>query len=125
MGLSFRRHPGEFAVCRLAPDAPIPVWAAQSPFSSITRTPAELSIVSEAACVPENAQAERGWACLELRGPFPFTLTGILSSILKPLAEAQVPIFALSTYDTDWVLVPAVKIDAALQALRAAGHNEI
>ncbi|MBI4891429.1 MAG: ACT domain-containing protein [Acidobacteria bacterium] len=124
MALTFRRHAGEFAVCRLAPDAPMPDWALESLFSSVTRTPAELSIVCEASRVPESIQAERGWACLELCGPFPFALTGILASFLKPLAEAPVPIFALSTFDTDWILVPAAKLDAALQALRAAGHNE-
>ncbi len=92
---------------------------------SLTRTPHELSIVCPAALVPPEVHSQPGWTCLELIGPFPFHLTGILASFLQPLAIAQVPIFALSTFDTDWVLVPQTHLANALQALRAAGHNEI
>jgi len=125
MPLAFRRYPTEFAVCRLPPHAPIPAWASSGTFLSITRTPNELSIVCQAHLVPPNVQAEPGWTCLELIGPFPFNLTGILASFLQPLAASRIPIFALSTFDTDWVLVPSAQIDSAVQALHAAGHNEI
>ena len=127
MPLSFRRHPGHYAVCRLQPQLPLPAWAtaSQSGILSLTRTPSELSIVCPASIVPPDTQAQPGWACLELIGPFPFSLTGILASFLQPLAQAAIPIFALSTFDTDWVLVPETHLANALQALHAAGHNEL
>ncbi|MBL0161290.1 MAG: ACT domain-containing protein [Bryobacterales bacterium] len=121
MGLAFRVCDGRWAVCRLAPDAEIPSWLGTG-FVSITRTPHELSIVCPEQGVPAEVQAERAWACLQLQGPFAFTLTGVLASFLAPLAAARVPIFALSTYDTDWVLIPGSRLDDALSALAAAGH---
>ena len=68
---------------------------------------------------------EGGWACIELAGPFDFALTGVLSSCLGPLAVADIPIFAVSTFDTDWILVPDGRLEDAVRALAAAGHNEI
>lgn len=122
--LDFRVHPGEWAVCRLDPAEPFPSWAAGS-FISITRTPAELSVVCAADAAPEGVRAERGWAMLELAGPFQFQTTGVLASFLAPLASEGVPVFAISTYDTDWVLAPKQRLGDALRALKAAGHNEI
>ena len=94
----------------------------QGSFYSITRTLEELSIVCPESAVPEATRCEKGWACLQLAGPFDFALTGILEAFLRPLAEARVPIFALSTFDTDWVLIPAAREADALRALAAAGH---
>jgi uncharacterized protein len=122
MGLAFRVWEGRWAVCRLAADAEIPSWIGAG-FTSVTRTPHELSIVCPQEGVPADVQTERDWACLQLQGPFAFTLTGVLASFLQPLAEARVPIFALSTYDTDWVLIPAARLDDALCALASAGHQ--
>jgi uncharacterized protein len=122
MGLTFRVWEGRWAVCRLSRDAQLPPWVGTG-FVSVTRTPEELSIVCPQASVPGDVQAERDWACLQLQGPFAFTLTGVLASFLTPLAEARVPIFALSTYDTDWVLIPAARLNDALQALASAGHE--
>ena len=114
---------GEFAVCRLAPDtAAIPAWATAGPWFAITRTADELSIVCPAAQVPGEVRAETGWRMLRLTGPFPFELTGVLAAVLAPLAGAAIPIFALSTYDTDYVLVKAHDLARAVAALRAAGH---
>ncbi len=123
--LRFRHLPGTWAVCRLGPDDPIPAWAGSNRFVSITRTPEELSVVCPARQVPEGIRAQANWACLQLAGPFDFALTGILASFLQPLADAQVPIFALSTFDTDWVLIPAGHLDRALAALDSAGHTRI
>lgn len=123
--LKFRVVEGEWAVCRLDPEEPVPVWATSGRFVSITRAPRELSIVCPAHQAPPEVRAQAGWACLQLAGPFDFALTGILASFLQPLAEAQVPIFALSTYDTDWVLIPGAHLERALDALRAAGHSRI
>lgn len=123
--LRFSVVPGSFAVLRLAPDAEVPPGVLAPPFHSVTRTPAELSVVCPDEALPEGARAERGWAILALEGPFPFELTGILASILVPLAKAGVGIFALSTFDTDYVLVKRERLDDALAALAAAGHERV
>lgn len=123
--LEFRLHPGDWAVCRLDPSAPIPSWTEGPGFLSITRTHHELSIVCLRQRVPTEVRHEAGWACLELAGPFAFNLTGVLAAFLDPLAEAEVPIFALSTFDTDWVLIPAEELPTALAALAAAGHSQL
>ena len=123
--LRFSVLPGSFAVLRLAPDAEVPPGVLVPPFHSVTRTPAELSIVCPDGAVPDGARAERGWAILALQGPFPFELTGILASVLVPLAKAGVGIFALSTFDTDWVLVKRERLDEAVAALAAAGHERV
>jgi hypothetical protein len=115
--------PGKFAVCRLQSDSPVPEWACSGPFTSITRTADELSIVCAADRVPEEHQPKSPWVCFKLEGPFAFSEVGILASVIGPLAERGVPIFALSTFDTDYVLVDAGNVEIALQALRDAGHQ--
>ena len=115
--------PGNYAVARLDPSAPVPQWAGHGLISSITRTPEELSIVCADEAVPVGVRAERGWRALRVKGTIDFALTGILASILSPLGAAKVSIFAVSTYDTDCVLVHAYALAPALAALRAAGHR--
>lgn len=114
--------PGTLAVLRLAPEAEVPPGVLVPPFHSVTRTPDELSIVCPEEAVPAGAKAERGWALLALEGPFAFEPVGILASVLVPLAAARVGVFALSTYDTDYVLVKRAQLETALSALEAAGH---
>ena len=121
--LKFRWIPGQFAVCRLSADAPIPTWATSGPFTSITRTADELSIVCSLENTPQEHRPEVPWICLKLEGPFDFQQVGILASFIAPLAERGVPIFAISTYDTDYVLVREDIADIALDALREAGHQ--
>lgn len=123
--LSYRVHEGRFAVCRLDAGAPVPEWLPRSGWTSVTRTPAELSIVCQETAVAEGVRVQGGWLRIELVGPFDFALTGVLASSLNPLAEAGVPIFAISTFDTDWVLIPGEHLEKAKRALAAAGHNEI
>ena len=123
--LTFKVHDGRFAVCRLAPGDPIPTWLPPDGWWSVTQTSAELSVVCDESLVPQDVKHQAGWQRIELAGPFDFALTGILASILNPLAEARVPIFALSTFDTDWVLIPGEHLEKAKQALIGAGHNEI
>jgi hypothetical protein len=123
MRLKFRSLPGTFAVCRLAPDAPIPALSATGPLISIARTAEELSIVCPTDQAPSNAKCESPWTCFKLEGPFPFSLTGVLASFLDPLAQRGVPIFAISTFDTDYVLVKEEHTGAALETLQAAGHE--
>ena len=112
-----------FAVCRLGPQAEIPPWAASSPFFCVTRTPDELSIVCPEECVPAGITCERGWHAFKLEGPFDFGLVGVLASVVAPLAESQVGILAMATYDTDYVLVRESQLDLAMAALRERGHE--
>jgi len=116
--------PGLYAVCQLAPHASLPTWATSgsSGLASITRTRSELSIVCVQEDAPQDVRAERDWRCLMVEGPLDFSLTGVLSALLAPLAAAKVRIFALSTFDTDCLLVRAAQLDLAIEALSAAGH---
>jgi len=121
--LKFSLLPGKFAVCRLPPDAPLPDWGVNGLFTSVTRTADELSIVCPAENVPKEHKPEVPWICFKLEGPFSFTQVGILASFVDPLAERGVPIFAVSTHDTDYVLVSEEFAAAALDALQEAGHE--
>jgi hypothetical protein len=121
--LKFSVVSGSFAVSRLAAGAAIPDWIRSGTFSCVTRTSDELSVVSLAASIPAEVQSEKGWACLKLQGPFPFQLTGILASFLDPLAQAGIPIFAVSTFDTDYILVKDEHKERTLAALIEAGHE--
>ncbi|HSN87420.1 MAG TPA: ACT domain-containing protein [Thermoanaerobaculia bacterium] len=114
--------PDRLAVCRLPPEAPLPTETGGSLWS-VTRTRAELSLVLAEDAVRDGWKAERGWRCLEVKGPLDFSLTGILASLATPLAEAGVSLFAVSTYDTDYVLVREESLDRAIRALRDAGHQ--
>lgn len=111
------------AIAQLEPHAPMPAWAMSGSLFSITRTADELSIVCAAALVPADIQAARDWRALKVAGPLDFALTGILAMLAVPLGEAGISIFALSTYDTDYVLVRAPDLDRAVQVLRQAGHT--
>jgi uncharacterized protein len=113
----------KFAVCRFPAQDSVPPWASNSQgFTSITRTDDELSIVCPEHQVPGALQCERGWICFQLQGPFPFSQTGVLASFLVPLAEGEIPIFAVSTFNTDYVLVKREFQQRAISALQHAGH---
>lgn len=123
MSLTLQLIPGEFAICRLARDEPVPAWADSGVFSSVTRTADELSILCPAGPVPATVKHERGWRLLKLEGPFDFGAVGILASVLTPLAGARISSLAVATFDTDYLLVKEGTLDATLQALDAAGHT--
>ncbi|PLS82320.1 MAG: hypothetical protein CYG60_24730 [Actinobacteria bacterium] len=114
---------GRMAVCRLSPDFEVPGWASAAGFFSVTRTADELSVVCPEGDVPDGVRSEGGWCVLQLEGPFEFSEVGVLASVVAPLAEAGVSIFALSTYDTDYVLVKEEGLDLAVSALRGRGHE--
>jgi uncharacterized protein len=114
---------GPYAICKLHSAAAIPSWTANGTFSSITLTSNELSIICEEAHMPPGTKAERGYSCLRLEGPFDFQAVGILESFLAPLAQSGVPIFAVSTYDTDWIFIQEKHWTAALSVLVDAGHE--
>jgi len=115
--------PDNMAVARLAATAPLPAWALSTAFFAITRTPDELSILCPGDSIPADTLAERDWRCLKVAGPLDFSLVGVLGALLGPLGDAGVSVFALSTYDTDYLLVKEAQLQQALAALRAAGHT--
>lgn len=121
--LKFRRLGDTYAIVRLAPDAAVADWATSSDFTSITRTADELSIVCRAENLPTNIDPGPRWICLKLEGPFPFSQTGVLLAFIEPLSNNGIPIFAISTYDTDYVLIQENFLGVALETLRGAGHD--
>lgn len=106
-----------FGVCRLSKDEPIPKWINDSEFVSITRTADELSIVCVEHDIPDGTKCERNWRVLKVEGPLDFSLIGILASISTILARNDVSLFAISTYDTDYILVKSQDIAKAVDAL--------
>jgi hypothetical protein len=121
--LKFCRLPGPYAIVHLAPDTTIPDWAKKGEFTSITRTADELSIVCPTENLPPGVSSPHRWTCLKLEGPFPFSLTGVLLSFIEPLSNNAIPIFAISTFDTDYVLIQEEFLDQALDKLQQAGHE--
>lgn len=115
--------PDEFAICRLPPGAPQPSWAAGGSFSSVTHTDEEFSVTCVASTVPEGVQAQRGWRCLKVEGPFDLESTvGVLAALAGPLATASVSVSVISTYDTDYLFVREEQLARARESLIQAGH---
>ncbi len=110
------RVPGRFAVARLGPDAPIPSWATGS-LTSITRTPDELSVVCDDEAVPSGVYAQRDFACLRVLGTIDFGVVGVLAAMTRVLADAAVSVFAVSSFDTDYLLVRTSDYARAREAL--------
>ena len=115
--------PERFAISQLAPYAPIPEWATQGSFFSVTRTCDELSVVCEHSRVPASVRSQPGWSVLKVHGPFDLTEIGVLSSLASPLAEAKLSLFTISTFDTDYLLIASETLSTALNALEGAGHK--
>ncbi len=114
-------YPHALAVVKLSPDAPLPDLTGVGLFS-LTQTPQERSLVLPEAAIPPSAVAvSRGWRALAVEGPLDFSLVGILASLSTTLAEAGISLFALSTYDTDLLLVAQTDAARASRALEAAG----
>lgn len=111
--------PGRYAVCRLDAQAAIPGWAlVRGGFVSITHSERELSIVAAEALVPAEVKAERGWVAMRVAGRLDFAVVGVLAKLTGALAEAGISCFAISTYDTDYLLVKEQDADRATEALR-------
>jgi len=115
--------PERLAISRLAADSSIPAWATQGPFFSVTRTSDELSIVTELSRVPAGIQSQPEWRALKVHGPFVLSEIGVLAALATPLAEAKISLFAISTFDTDYLLVASETLPAAIAALERAGHT--
>jgi len=121
--MRFKTLAEKLAICQLDAQSPLPSWAAAGGFHSVTVTPGEISIICAESAVPEGVKAQRGFIAFEIEGPFDFNAIGVLNSFLQPLAQAQVPIFAISTYNTDYILVHERHETRAREALRQAGHE--
>lgn len=122
MMLSLELLEGAFAVVRLDPDELVPAWGRGGALWSITQTPDEISILCASERVPPGFRTEGPFKAMKVQGPLDFATTGILNAITGPLAEEGISIFALSTFDTDYVLVREESAAAALRALQLAGH---
>jgi hypothetical protein len=120
--LRLRRIPEKFAICKLLPGDSIPPWAISGQIWSVTRTPTELSVVCRQSDLPQGFEAERDWRALQVIGPLPFEMVGVLSSLAVPLADAGVSIFTITTFETDLILVRERSFEAACQTLVKAGH---
>jgi len=115
--------PDLYAVCRLGVAEKIPAWALAGGFCSVTRTGDELSIVCSQEVVPEGVEADRGWRSFKVEGKLPFNLVGVLSSLTSTLAQAGISIFAVPTYDNDYLFIKSTDMEKTVAALRNAGHG--
>lgn len=124
MSHSFSILPQSFAIARLEPSAVLPSAVLASPgFLSITRTADELSIVCAEDVAAGLARVDKAWRAIKVQGPFAFDQAGVLASFLEPLAVAAIGIFAVSTFDTDYILVKSANLEGAVAALKGAGHR--
>ncbi len=119
------RYPERVAVVRLGPGAELPDWAGSATLLSVTATARETSIVCGAASVPAKAKQQGPFIAFQVEGPLDFALTGVLAGLLAPLAEAEVSVFVVSTFDTDWILVPDADADRAAEEWRRRGHTVV
>ena len=121
--MQLRTLPDSYAIVRLQPGSELPDWVDKGPFRSVTRTDNEVSVVCRDRDVPEGESAERGWRVLEVLGPLDFSLTGVVASLVDPLFRAEISIFVISTFETDYVLVRGSDLDDAVEALELAQHE--
>lgn len=119
------RYPERLAVVRLGPGADVPAWAESSSLFSVTATATETSVVCAGRNVPKKVRHEGPFAAFAVSGPLDFALTGVLVALLQPLAEAGISVFTISTFDTDWILVPFERADAAAEEWRRRGHDVV
>ena len=113
---------GRYAVCQLDAVAEVPGWVSGA-VTSVTRTPAELSLICSEECVPRDVRRESGWRCLRVVGPLEFSMVGVIASLTGVLADAGVSVFVVSTFDTDCLLVKQAHLEMAVKSLTSAGHS--
>ena len=114
---------GSFSIHRLSPNAEIPDQIYHNQFYSITRTNEEISVVCSYSVPLDSERSETGWSCIKVLGPLDFSLTGILANISAVLAKSEISIFAISTFDTDYILIKSEKLQAAKEALHQAEYT--
>ncbi len=123
LSLEMELLPELLAICRLDPEDDIDDFDPSDGFLSLTFTEDEISLVCEEAVAPAGGQCDRGWRCLRVDGPLDFELVGVLASLTRALADAGISVFAISTYETDYLLVRGTTIERAIEALAGAGHT--
>jgi uncharacterized protein len=114
--------PGKYAVCHFDANHPIPAWAQEASFSSISRTPDELSIICPEEKIPGGVLVDNGWRVFKVEGPFGLEISGIVVAVTKPLADAGISILNVSTYETDYLFVQEKNLDTAQKVL-SKFHN--
>jgi hypothetical protein len=122
---TLEQFPEKLAVVRLGPGAEVPTWAESSSLFSVTATATETSVVCAMRSVPKKAKQAGPFIAFAVQGPLDFALTGVLSDLLRPLAAARISVFTVSTFDTDWVLVPVNDASPAAEAWRRSGHEVV
>jgi hypothetical protein len=120
---TLEQFPEKLAVVRLGPGAEVPTWAESSSLFSVTATALETSVVCAMRSVPRKAKQEGPFTAFMVRGTLDFALTGVLAALLAPLAAAEISVFAISTFDTDWILVPVGDAERAAEEWRRSGHE--
>lgn len=115
--------PERLAICRLGPEEKLPPWAGSAVLLSVTRTQAETTVVCQEENVPAGITCNKSWRCLRIGGVLDFSQTGILSSLTAPLAEEGIPIYALSTYSTDLILIKEKDLSRAVFVLTRSGNR--
>lgn len=123
MGVAFVHYTGTYSMVRLPPNSAPTLGAFAGRLCAMTRTEEELSVICDAAHAPAASKAEHDWACLKVLGPLDTSMVGVMSSLAGALAAANISLLAVSTFDTDYVLVRTQNLDAAISAWRAAGHD--
>jgi hypothetical protein len=117
------RYPEKLVVAGLPAGSEVPAWAESASLFSISATATETTVVCAGRSVPKKVRQEGPFTAYAVEGPLDFALTGVLHSLLGPLAEAGISVFTISTFPTDWILVPTEKADAAAEEWRRRGHT--
>lgn len=123
--LSLKLLPDRMTVCRFDPAAAVPDWIDPSGFYAVIRTDEELTIICAEAIVARGTTREAGWRCFKVRGPLDFSEIGIIFSLTQPLTQNRVPVFVISTFDTDYFMVKERDLAKTIEVLTSAGHRMV
>lgn len=119
----FIHYEGEYAMAKLPLDASVPAAVFTGRMGAVIKTDDELTVICDTKNAPVGAQIDSGWACLKVLGPMAFDVVGVMGSLSGALAAAKISLIAVSTFDTDYVLVKRENIEGAVKALVNAGHD--